>query len=47
MSSYSLSICDVDKERRNFPGVKIQPGLTPGPDEGGTTETDFSDKFDD
>lgn len=40
MTSYKLPICDVDTQRRNFPGYKEYLNGLPFTDEGGTTETD-------
>lgn len=38
--NYNLPICDVARERRNFPGYKEYQPMLPLTDEGGTTETD-------
>lgn len=40
ISSYKLPVCDVDREKRNFPGYHEYENMLPMTDEGGTTETD-------
>lgn len=44
--NYNLPVCDVDRQRRNFPGYVEYESMLPLTDEGGDTETDFSDPED-